>query len=49
MTHELVVLMASLFAHLPDAWSLVLMGGELVLNGDGSYITGVELSAELYG
>lgn len=49
MTHEIVVLMASLFAYLPDACSLVLMGGELVLNGDGSYITGVELSAELYG
>lgn len=49
MTHDIVVLMASLFAYLPDAWSLTLMGGELILNGDGSYITGVELSAELYG
>ena len=49
MTHELVVMMANLFLILPDHWSLVLMGGELILNGDGSFITGIELSAELYG
>lgn len=49
MTHEIIVTLANLFALLPDAWTLTLMGGELVLNGDGSFITGTELSAELYG
>lgn len=49
MTHELIVAAANLFALLPDAWTLTLFGGELVLNGDGSFITGAELSAELYG
>lgn len=48
MTHDLIVAMANMFALLPDHWSLVLMGGELILNGDGSFQTGVELSAELY-
>lgn len=48
MTFELVVAMADLFSLLPDHWSLVLMGGELVLNGDGSYITGIELGREIY-
>ena len=48
MTHELIVAAANLFAILPDAWTLTLMGGELILNGDGSFITGTELSAELY-
>ena len=49
MGHDIIVAMANMFALLPDTWSLVLMGGELVLNGDGSFITGTELSAELYG
>lgn len=48
MTLELVVAMANLFSILPDHWSLVLMGGELVLNGDGSYITGEVLGREIY-
>lgn len=49
MTHEIIVAVANMFALLPDAWTLTLMGGELILNGDGSFITGTELSAELYG
>lgn len=48
MTHEIIVMMANLFAIFPDPWTLTLMGGELILNGDGSFITGTELSAELY-
>lgn len=48
MTHELIVAAANLFALLPDAWTLTLMGGELILHGDGSFVTGAELSAELY-
>ena len=49
MTHEIVVALANLFALLPDAWTLSALGGELILNGDGSFITGEALSAELYG
>lgn len=48
MTHDLIVAMANLFSLLPDHWSVVLMGGELILNGDGSYITGIELGKEIY-
>lgn len=49
MTHEIIVTLANLFALLPDAWTLSALGGELILHGDGSFITGTELSAELYG
>ena len=48
MTHELIVMMADLFAVLPDHWSLTLLGGELILNGDGSYITGENLGRVIY-
>lgn len=48
MTHELIVAMANMFAMLPDHWSLVLMGGELVLNGDGSFVTGEILGRMIY-
>ena len=48
ITHDVIVAMANMFSILPDAWSLVLMGGELVLNGDGSFITGTELGRDLY-
>lgn len=48
MTHELIVAMATLFGLLPDAWSITLLGGELILNGDGSYITGEQLGRMIY-
>ena len=48
MTHELIVAMANLFAILPDHWSLTMLGGELVLNGDGSFITGENLGRMIY-
>ena len=48
ITHEIIVAMASMFAVLPDTWSLVLMGGELVLNGDGSFVTGEVLGRMIY-
>lgn len=48
LTHENIVAMASLFAILPDVMSLTLFGGELILNGDGSFVTGAGLSAKLY-
>lgn len=46
--HEVIVAMADLFAVLPDHWSLALMGGELILNGDGSFITGENLGGMIY-
>lgn len=46
--HDFIVAMANLFAVLPDHWSLVLMGGELILNGDGSFITGENLGRMIY-
>lgn len=46
--HDIIVAMANLFAVLPDHWSLVLMGGELILNGDGSFITGENLGRMIY-
>lgn len=46
--HDTIVAMANLFAVLPDHWSLVLMGGELILNGDGSFITGENLGRMIY-
>lgn len=48
LTHDIIVAAANLFAILPDTWSLALMGGELIFNGDGSFITGTNLSAHLY-
>lgn len=48
MTHEVIVMMANLFAILPDHWSLTMLGGELVLNGDGSFITGENLGRMIY-
>lgn len=48
MGHDIIVAMANMFALLPDTWSLVLMGGELVLNGDGSFITGENLGERIY-
>lgn len=48
LTHDIVVFMATMFAILPDHLSVVLFGGELTLNGDGSFITGRALSARLY-
>lgn len=47
--HDIIVAAASLFALAPDAWTLTLLGGELVLNGDGSFVTGEVLSAQIYG
>ena len=46
--HDIIVAMADLFAALPDHWSLVLMGCELILNGDGSFITGENLGGMIY-
>lgn len=34
---------------LSDGVTLSLFGGELWLHGDGSFITGIELSDQLYG
>ena len=48
MTHEIIVAAANIFAALPDHWSLVLLGGELILNGDGSFITGENLGRMIY-
>lgn len=49
LTHDIVVLLATLFSILPDHFSVALFGGELWLHGDGSFITGRDLSAHLYG
>lgn len=49
MTHDLIVQLAWMWSALPDAWSLTLLHGELILNGDGSFVTGVDLSRQLYG
>ena len=48
MTHEIIVALANVFAIFPDHWSLVMMGGELALNGDGSFITGEILGRMIY-
>jgi len=48
ITHEIIVAMADVFAIFPDHWSLVMMGGELILNGDGSFITGENLGERIY-
>lgn len=48
MTHEIIVALANVFAIFPDNWSLAMMGGELVLNGDGSFITGENLGRMIY-
>lgn len=49
MTHEIIVALAALWSVVPDHLSLVLMHGDLVLNGDGSFVTSESLSARLYG
>lgn len=46
--HDVIVFLATMFAILPDSWSFALMGGELILNGDGSFITGARLSERIY-
>lgn len=48
LTHDIIVFMATMFAILPDHLSVTMLGGELTLNGDGSFITGRALSAHLY-
>ena len=48
LTHDIIVSLSALFALAPDQWVLSLFGGELILNGDGSFITGETLSAQLY-
>ena len=48
LTHYIIVFMANMFALLPDGAALSLFGDHLTLNGDGSFITSAELSAQLY-